>query len=155
VHSRGWRRPDPGVPVVLPERVSRREARAARKKLKQLRGDWKDMPAADRLVLRATADARDTLRTEVGVALLVTLIVAVAGAAIAYGVVELGPAIRAATGAGTRGWFVYARGGSTGWVEPAVFLLLGSAVIVALLRYGPVRYVRRRLRDRQIRRDPL
>ena len=148
MHSRGWRRPDPGVPVLLPERVSRREARAARKKLKKLRGDWKDMPAADRLVLRATADARDTLRTEIGAALLVTLIVAVAGAAVVYGVVELGSAIRAATGAGTRG-------GSAGWVEPAVLLLLGSAVIVALLWYGPVRHVRRRLRDRQIRRDPL
>ena len=52
------------------------------------------------------------------------------------------------------GDLVYAPGGSAGWVEPAVFLLLGSAVIVALLRYGPVRYVRRRRRDRQIRRDP-
>jgi hypothetical protein len=135
VHSRGWRRPDPRVPVVLPERVSRREARAARKKLKKLRGDWMDMPAADRLVLRATADARDTLRTEMGAALLVTLIVAIAGAAVVYGVVELGSAT------------------SAGWVEPAVFLLLGSAVIVALLWYGPVRHVRRRLRDRQIRRD--
>jgi hypothetical protein len=135
VHSRGWRRPDPRVPVVLPERVSRREARAARKKLKKLRGDWMDMPAADRLVLRATADARDTLRTEMGAALLVTLIVAIAGAAVVYGVVELGSAT------------------SAGWVEPAVFLLLGSAVIVAMLWYGPVRHVRRRLRDRQIRRD--
>ena len=209
MHEGKWH-PDPGVPVVLPERVSRREARAARKKLKKLRGDWKDIPAADRLVLRATADARDTLRVEIGSALLVTLIVAIAGAAIAYGVVELGPAIRAATGAGTRGWFVahqmtcetpgchwggsfesvgrhvilrnvgyadadpamragsvvpalfpgggdlvYAPGSSAGWVEPAVFLLLGSAVIVALLRYGLVPHVRRRLRDRQIRRDPL
>ena len=93
MHEGKWHR-DPGVPVVLPERVSRREARAARKKLKKLRGDWKDIPAADRLVLRATADARGTLRVEIGSALLVTLIVAVAGAAIAYGVVELGPAIR-------------------------------------------------------------
>ena len=89
MHEGKWHR-DPGVPVVLPERVSRREARAARKKLKKLRGDWKDIPAADRLVLRATADARGTLRVEIGSALLVTLIVAVAGAAIAYGVVELG-----------------------------------------------------------------
>jgi hypothetical protein len=209
VHRGRWH-PDPGVPVVLPERVSRREARAARKKLKKLGGNWKDIPAADRLVLRATADARETLGSEIGMAFLVTLIVAIAGVAIVYGVVELGPAIRAATGAGTRGWFVaqqmtcenpgchwggsfeslgrhvilrnvsyadadpamrtgsvvpalfpgggdlvYAPGGSAGWVEPAVFLLLGTAVIAALLWYGPVRHVRRRLRDRRIRRDLL
>jgi hypothetical protein len=208
MHRGKWH-PDPGVPVVLPERVSRREARAAREKLKELGGNnWKDIPAADRLVLQATADARNTLGSEIGVALLVMLIVAAAGAAIAYGVIELGPAIRAATGAGTRGWFtphqmacdsagcqwggsfesvgrhlilrnvsyadadpamragsvvpalfpgggdlVYAPRGSAGWVEPAVFLLLGTAVIVALLWYGPVRHVRRGLRDRQIRRD--
>ena len=34
------------------------------------------------------------------------------------------------------GDLVYAPGGSAGWVEPAVFLLLGSGVIVAMLRYG-------------------
>jgi hypothetical protein len=50
---------------------------------------------------------------------------------------------------------VYAPRGSAGWVEPAVFLLLGTAVIAALLWYGPVRYVRRRLRDRQIHCDLL
>ena len=148
MHAGRWH-PDPGVPVVLPERVSRREARAARKKLKTLRGSkWKDIPAAERLVLKATADAHNPLRIEIGVALIVTQIVVVAGAAIAYGVFELWSAIRAATGAGPR-----TPGGSAGWVEPAVFLLLGTAVIVALLWYGPVRNVRRRLRDRRLRRD--
>jgi hypothetical protein len=189
--------------------VSRREAREARKKIKKLRGrDWTDIPAADRVLLRATADARDTVGSQIGIAFIALMIVAVAGAAIVYGVVELGPAIRAALGDGTRGWFVaqqvpgcqnpgchwgglfesldqhvilrnvsyadadhamrlgsvvpalftggdmvYAPGGSTGWLEPAVFLLIGIAVIAALLWYGPIRYVRHRLRDRQIHRD--
>jgi len=150
VHAGRWH-PDPGVPVVPPERVSRREARAARKKLKTLRGSkWQDIQAAERLVLKATADAHKPRRIEIGVALLVMQFVALAGAAIAYGVVELRSAIRAATGAGPR-----MPGGSAGWVEPAAFLLLGAAVMVALLWYGPVRQVRRRLRDRHVRRDLL
>jgi hypothetical protein len=201
-----WR-PDPGAPVIVRELVSRREARAARKKLKTLRGSkWKNVPAADRLVLQAFADARMTLANEIRVAVLAVLIVAAAGAAIAYGVTELGPTMRAGTGAGTHGWFtahrfgceirgchwggsfesagrhvilrnvgyadadpamragsvvaalfpgggdlVYAPRGSSGWVAPAVFLLLGVAVVAPVLWYGVVRNVRRSLRIRGMR----
>jgi hypothetical protein len=207
VHRGSWD-PDPGAPVIVPELVSRREARAAQKKLKKLRGTkWKEVPAADRLVLQATADARMTLGAEIKVALLAVLIVAAGAAAIAYGAVELVPAIRAATGAGTRGWFtahqfacglrgchwggsfepagqhpilrdvsyadadramragsvvpallpgsgdfVYAPRGSSGWVAPTVFLLLGAAVVAAVLWYGVLRNVRRSLRLWRIRR---
>jgi hypothetical protein len=49
---------------------------------------------------------------------------------------------------------VYAARGSAGWIEPALFLLLGVAVIAVWLYRGPGRYLRR-LRDRRDLRGSL
>ena len=44
--------------------------------------------------------------------------------------------------------YVYASHGSMGWVEPVLVLLIGSAVILACLFWGSVRYLRRRMSAR-------
>jgi hypothetical protein len=85
-------------------RVSRRQARAAGKRLNG--PGYKDVPAAERVALHAVVQARhDTIGRRGGWLLLAIILILAAGALI-FGSVSVGPAFRAARAQGTHGVFI-------------------------------------------------
>ena len=136
---------DPDVPV--PVRPSRREARQARKRLNGQA--WQEVPPAERVRLRTVVRARASVVNRRG-----GRIIAVRRD-VTYGDADHGMHARSTIPALFPGGdFAYAASGSAGWIEPALFLLLGVAVIAFWLYRGPGRYLRR-LRDRRDLRGSL